>query len=405
MSAIISKESSAFRNMSATSGQTPPLSSITGQLTTETHVPAAGVDHGAPLPWDNPDNVISLETYTTVSIVSNCFAYPLLFLVGVPTNGLNCIVFWQQGLKDRMNLCLFCLALVDMVYLIVLVIQAASTFVTFADEVVGSEYFAKSLVYCLGVGWGLKAASGCITMLIAIERCFCVVRPFHVDTAMRPRTMVWLLVAIVTGTQLVQVIQPLAYAADSVRDGESGKIHWNIINTELYDNNKVIFDIVLVVLLPFIVPLCTFIVVSVTTAVTVIKLKMAAKWREEVGGHHQAALTPVLVFLSCVYIACTAPLVAVTLVRILIPDFSPGGRYSNICISTHMLGTVCSAVNSAVNFFAYFWMSSRYRQTLHALCGIKPMQKGLTRRPTRNSLSAEVNLEPRPPRSAIVKPN
>ena len=392
--AITSKETAFSENVSAMSTQTPSSSSMTKLFTTQTLAPAPDVIFGAFLPWDNPNNVISLEEYTTISIVSNCFLYPMLILIGVPTNGLNCVVFWRQGLKDRMNLCLFCLAVVDMVYLIVLMIQAASSFVTLVDEVVGAEYFAKSLVYCLGVGWGLKAASGCISVVIAMERCFCVVRPLHIDGLMHTCTMAWILAAIVIGTQLAQIIQPFAYTTENVQDRETGQIHWNIITTELYAENKVVFDIILVVLLPFIIPLTSFIVVSVATAITVIKLKTAAKWREELSGSHQhAALTPVLVFLSCIYITCTAPLVAVTLVRLLIPDFSPGGRYSNICIASHMLGTVFSAVNSAVNFFVYFWMSSRYRQTLHAVCGMKQKQRSRSITHPRNSLSAEATSD------------
>ncbi|XP_076466205.1 uncharacterized protein LOC143297670 [Babylonia areolata] len=330
-------------------------------------------------PWDNPDNIISLETYLTISFVSNSFLYPGLFLVGVPTNAVNCVVFWRQGLGDRMHLCLFCLALVDMSYLIVLMVQAASVFISLADKVLGAEYYAKSLVYCLGVGWGFKAASGLISTVIAVERCLCVVRPLHVESIMRTRTMLWLLVVIVLGTQLAQVIQPLAYTARRVVDLATGEVFWNIVTTRLYADNRVILDFVLVVLLPFIIPVFSFIVVSLSTAVTAVRLRTAQQWREESSvatttgvqqlHHHQAALTLVLVLLSCVYVTCTAPLVAVTLARLLVPGFSPEGRYSNICIASHQLGTVFSAVNSAVNFFVYFWRSSHFRKTMRGLCG------------------------------------
>ena len=341
------------------------------------------------LPWDNPDNVISYAAYMAIAMVSNCVLYPALFLVGVPGNGVSCVVFWRQGLKDRMNLCLFCLALVDAVYLLVLTVQAASAFLAFADPELGAEYGAKSLVYCLGVGWGFKAASGCISMVIAVERCLCVARPLHVDSLMRTRTMAWLLAVIVVGTQLAQVVQPLAYTAVKVE--QAGQAHWNIVTTRFYADNRVVLDFVLVVLLPFVIPVVSFVVVTMATAITVFKLRVASKWRkgstsssaittttttipQEDGKqphhhHHQAALTVVLVLLSCVYIACTAPLVAVTLVRLLVPDFSPDGRYSNICIASHLLGTVFSAVNSAVNFFVYYNRSSRFRDIFHGLCG------------------------------------
>ena len=68
------------------------------------------------LPWDNPDNIISYETYLLMERGLFCYAIPTLFFVGVPANLLNCVVFYRQGLRDRMNLCLFCLALVDMLF-------------------------------------------------------------------------------------------------------------------------------------------------------------------------------------------------------------------------------------------------------------------------------------------------
>ena len=375
VSTIVPNESSA------TSVLSPTSSNITDTLSAETFFSTYPQDllpvngQAAFLPWDNPDNVISHETYAIITTISNCFVYPLLFLVGVPTNVLNCVVFRRQGLGDRMNLCLFCLALIDMFYLFVLIVQAASTFVTFVDEVVGAEYYAQSLVSCLGVGWGFKAASGCISAVIAVERCVCVVRPFAVNSLMRTSTMGWLLAAIAVSTQVVGVFQPLAYTGERTEDKESGEVRWNIVTTELYGDNQVLFDFILVGFLRFGLPLVSFIVVSVATAITVVQLKVAARWRGDhsmtshTGSRQQDALTVVLVLLSCIYIACAAPLVAVALVRVLVIDFSPEGRYSNICIASHVLGTVFSAVNSSVNFFVYYRMSSSYRKALHSLRG------------------------------------
>lgn len=58
-------------------------------------------------------NDISEETRNIIENV--CFAGVLLPIcfVGIPSNIINCVVFWKQGLGDRMNLCLFCLAVSD----------------------------------------------------------------------------------------------------------------------------------------------------------------------------------------------------------------------------------------------------------------------------------------------------
>ena len=69
------------------------------------------------LPWNNPYNIISIRTFLSFENVVLCGVNWILFSIGVPTNLLNCLVFYRQGLRDRMNLCLFSLALVDMLFI------------------------------------------------------------------------------------------------------------------------------------------------------------------------------------------------------------------------------------------------------------------------------------------------
>ena len=42
---------------------------------------------------------------------------PVLFLIGGPANVINMAVFYRQGLKERINVCVFALSLVDFLYL------------------------------------------------------------------------------------------------------------------------------------------------------------------------------------------------------------------------------------------------------------------------------------------------
>ena len=58
------------------------------------------------IPWNNPHNIISVETLLSFEKVITCGVNLILFPIGVPTNLLNCLVFYRQGLRDRMNLCL-----------------------------------------------------------------------------------------------------------------------------------------------------------------------------------------------------------------------------------------------------------------------------------------------------------
>ena len=70
------------------------------------------------IPWDNPDNIISRETESIVRILKDVFFLPILFLIGGPANVINMAVFYKQGLRARINVCLFALSLADGLYLV-----------------------------------------------------------------------------------------------------------------------------------------------------------------------------------------------------------------------------------------------------------------------------------------------
>ena len=70
------------------------------------------------VPWDNPDNLVSLEAEAFVERLKGAIVLPLLFLIGGPANIINMAVFYKQGLRERINLCLFALSLADELYMI-----------------------------------------------------------------------------------------------------------------------------------------------------------------------------------------------------------------------------------------------------------------------------------------------
>ena len=70
------------------------------------------------VPWDNPNNLVSLEVEAFVERLKGAIVLPLLFLIGGPANVINMVVFYKHGLRERINLCLFALSLADELYLI-----------------------------------------------------------------------------------------------------------------------------------------------------------------------------------------------------------------------------------------------------------------------------------------------
>ena len=48
------------------------------------------------LPWDNPGNLITFQTSRSIVNVVDYYIFPCIFLVGVSTNLINCVVFQRQ---------------------------------------------------------------------------------------------------------------------------------------------------------------------------------------------------------------------------------------------------------------------------------------------------------------------
>nr|KAG5688569.1 hypothetical protein BaRGS_002784 [Batillaria attramentaria] len=156
---------------------------------------------------------------------------------------------------------------------------------------------------------------------------------------------------------------------------EAGEIHYQIIVTDFFIKHHTFYAIFYEIFLSFVVPIVNFVVVGVATAITVIKLRTAIAWRAStssgMGDNHsqqqQAALTKMLVMLSCVFMVCSAPLTSLTIVRLFVPDYSLFGRYSNFFYASHAVGIHIVLINSSINFFVYYFRSSRFKQELNSM--------------------------------------
>ena len=81
----------------------------------------------------------------------------------------------------------------------------------------------------------------------------------------------------------------------------------------------------------------------------------------------EVGLTRMLVAISVVYIVCVSPRVLRSLCRFLVPGFRSWGSLCNLVLLTEAVMNVLLALNSALNFFVFYWLGSRYRATLHRL--------------------------------------
>ena len=65
------------------------------------------------IPWANPSNIISLETTLLIVQLLGGVLVPVVAFLGLVLNVLNGLVFYKQGLRERINLLLFSQAVFD----------------------------------------------------------------------------------------------------------------------------------------------------------------------------------------------------------------------------------------------------------------------------------------------------
>ena len=219
-------------------------------------------------------------------------------------------------------------------------------------------------------------------MVIAMERCLCVLFPLHAQTLISTRIMAVVLLTITILLHLGFAIFPLRMTVKRIVNCQTGQLVWIVVpgqgpHKELLGVlARVIFDFILL----FAMNIITVSVTTICTAITVTKLKLAIAWRFNTGSvtspksqTQQTALTKMLVVVCWVYVFCSTPGCVMALIRRIEPEYQASGRYASIFVLMHAICYILfSATNSSINIFVYYSMSSRFRKELKCLCTRKP---------------------------------
>ncbi|XP_076435247.1 uncharacterized protein LOC143275069 [Babylonia areolata] len=302
-------------------------------------------------PGGSNNAIISKETLRLIEDVIFLGLNWLLLVVGVVGNGLSCVVFWRQGLGDRMNVCLFSLGLVDLCC-------------------VWWKWTVRK--YVRGLHRGFLFSSGCLTMLISVERCVCVWLPLKAASLVSTRSMSMCIVGTVLLIHLLHLVYPFKFSVVSVFDEATNTTRVFTRTTQAFRENQELFDFLENVMVMTVIPVVTFTVVVVATVLTAVRLVRMVKWRKAVSENatmkrSQMSLVKMLLVVSLIYIITSSPKVMLGLVRAFVPQFFRTGDYSNIFQATHVIYLALGTVNSTVNVFVYYSRSSRFRAEVRRL--------------------------------------
>ncbi|XP_076468959.1 uncharacterized protein LOC143299559 [Babylonia areolata] len=326
---------------------------------------------GGFVPWNNPDNIFSQEAERTIDIVVDLLALCLFFL-SFPCNILNMIVFWKHGIKERINLCLFCLSLADFTHMFISFFFNVDRLYTPFTEIgpVFEFILNHHMVGLRTFGW----LSGFISVLIACERCLCVVSPLRSQTILKTKTTAVIIVMAVIPIGTGYILLGLRWSWACVLELETNATYRILYTGRLYAENKEMLD-VLALILGLIQPSIYISVVMTTTIVTSVKLKQMVSWRQITSSttlsSREVALTRTLIAISILYLVCSLPIMVTGSMTMFVKEFTLDGRYYNVSKSCVSFFELASYINATFNFFVYCFLGSKYRQTLRELVHCK----------------------------------
>lgn len=123
------------------------------------------------------------------------------------------------------------------------------------------------------------------------------------------------------------------------------------------------------------VPFSAFAVILACTFTLVIKLRNTGEWRKKSATSTQAEnislrnqkLAKMVLAISCIFISCFTPISIAFVAMSLEHSLSIDGINRNLLTVIAGFSLLLESVNSSVNIFIYYKMSSKYRATFHQL--------------------------------------
>ncbi|KAL8625225.1 hypothetical protein ACOMHN_029983 [Nucella lapillus] len=334
------------------------------------------------IPWNNEDNIINFETEDLIRRLKDVVFLPILFLIGAPANVINMAVFHKQGLKERINVCLFALSLADFLYLTCNMMwygeQLHLQFTT--KDIYGPVMQWMTNHYLLGF-YGFTWVSQVLSAIIASERCFCILRPLRSHTILRTSTTTAIIVIVFIVVIGVYFVVATRYYIICAYDPVTDSVIMTGIGGDFYYRHKNLVDFLDVFIYGAGLPGVMTVVVTSTTIVTALKLRQAAVWRAgtssrggdggggDGGGMsmREIALTKMLVYNSVFFIICVFPIGLFRFILLFMPEMNAGRRNHNFFVTCLWILNIISYINATFNFLIYYTMGSRYRQTLRSL--------------------------------------
>lgn len=211
-----------------------------------------------------------------------------------------------------------------------------------------------------------------ITAFITLERCLCITQPLKVKNIITLfRTKVIIIIIFLV---MLVVFSPFYFV---------NKLEWNYnkslnrtILSLVYAYNRETVETVTFLIHSVAMSAISLFVVVICTVLLIVKLNEKTKWRNtsvakaasnpEKASRKEKKVMKMVTLISIVFIICFVPAAAIFFMMAYDPQFSFSGDFKNMFFVVWSVSFVLETINSSVNIFIYFKMSSKFRVTFLA---------------------------------------
>ncbi|KAL8599943.1 hypothetical protein ACOMHN_050245 [Nucella lapillus] len=294
------------------------------------------------------------------------------------------VVFFKHGLKQRINLCLFCLSLVDLVFVTVgFLVYAEKIDGTFTKSYRDIGHFAGMILnnHIIGLYSGSIFSSQFISAVIAGERCLCVVWPLRFNDLLKTKTIGIVLMAgvlLIFGTRFVVGMK---FRMQCLIDVETGLTVYYLTSSEFHKANEKLVEVLDSVITGLFLPLFLGSFVTATTIITAASLQKSTQFQKESSSFSSSssftasaptsarnvAVTKMLIYLSVQFVVINTPSMLFRTSLVFLPHLSPYGNWAHLYFSLTAVTELCGLLSSSINFLIYYFFGTKYRKSVQGM--------------------------------------
>ncbi|KAL8575259.1 hypothetical protein ACOMHN_001805 [Nucella lapillus] len=227
--------------------------------------------------------------------------------------------------------------------------------------------------------YGFRYGSMLLSAIISTERCLCVLFPFTAQRCIPTKAFGIVVVLTVFTVSLLEFILSAQYQVACFYEVRTHRTSWQyVIDEDFVSKHQAMLSFLEGVFFGLCVSIGCPALVLVTTVITAIKLRQIVRWRSHSStgtfSPKEIGLTKMLICLSIEFIVLSSPLIIVT-VTPLFSNILETSVHLNLRRILVNCSEICFYISSSVNFGVYYMTGTKYRETLHALLGIKILSK------------------------------